>query len=149
MLDAANAKLDYQGECSPDSIIELEPIMEMPAPGVTDVEEMIVELTSESLPLTAIVSIPPGSAVPGCEDTNECYLPFEISVAIGATVSWINDDSAAHTVTSGTATAGITDEFDSSLFMAGDVYEFTFDEAGTYDYFCMVHPWMTGIVNVN
>jgi len=59
-------------------------------------------------------------------------LPFEISVAIGATVSWINDDSAAHTVTSGTATAGITDEFDSSLFMAGDVYEFTFDEAGLY-----------------
>ena len=99
--------------------------------------------------MTAIVSLPPGSAVPGCEDTNECYLPYEINVAIGATVSWSNDDSAAHTVTSGSVTAGTTGVFDSSLFMAGDVFEFTFDEAGTYDYFCMVHPWMTGIVNVN
>ena len=144
-------ELDYQGECSSDPIVELEPIMEMPAPGVTDVEEMIVEPTTEleSLPLTAIVSLPPGSAVPGCEDTNECYLPYEINVAIGATVSWSNDDSAAHTVTSGSVTAGTTGVFDSSLFMAGDVYEFTFDKAGPYDYFCMVHPWMTGIVNVN
>ena len=48
-------------------------------------------------------------------------MPYEINVAIGATVSWSNDDSAAHTVTSGTVTAGITDVFDSSLFMAGDV----------------------------
>jgi plastocyanin len=39
--------------------------------------------------------------------------------------------------------------FDSSLFMAGSTFEFTFDDAGTYDYFCMVHPWMTGIINVS
>jgi plastocyanin len=65
-------------------------------------------------------------------------LPYEVNVAIGATVSWSNDDSAAHTVTSGSVTAGTTGVFDSSLFMAG-----------TYDYFCMVHPWMTGIINVN
>jgi plastocyanin len=127
MLDVADVKLDYSGEC----------VIEEPTP------------ESESLPMTAIVSLPPGSAVPGCEDTNECYLPYEINVAIGATVSWSNDDSAAHTVTSGSVTAGPTGVFDSSLFMAGDVYEFTFEEAGTYDYFCMVHPWMTGIVNVN
>ena len=120
-------ELDYQGEC-----VVTEPTT-----------------TPKSLPMTAIVSIPPGSAVPGCENTNECYLPFEINVAIGATVSWINDDSAAHTVTSGTVDTGITDTFDSSLFMSGSVYEFTFDKAGTYDYFCMVHPWMTGKVLVN
>ena len=120
-------ELDYTGEC-----VVTEPTPE-----------------PELLPMTAIVSIPVGVAVPGCEDADECYLPFEINVAIGATVSWINDDSAAHTVTSGTVDAGITNVFDSSLFMAGDVFEFTFDEAGTYDYFCMIHPWMTGIVNVN
>ena len=151
MLDATDVKLDYQGECSPDSIVELEPIMAMPVPGVTDVEEMIVEPTpeTESLPMTAIVSIPPGSAVPGCENTNECYLPFETTVATGATVSWINNDSAPHTVTSGTVDTGITDIFDSGMFMSGSVYEFTFEDAGTYDYFCMVHPWMTGKVLVN
>jgi plastocyanin len=122
---------------------------------VNDVEDMVVieepepEPTSESLPMTAIVSIPVGVAVPGCEETNECYLPFEITVAKGATVSWMNADSAAHTVSSGTVETGATGVFDSSLFMSGSVYEFTFNEAGSFDYFCMVHPWMTGIVNVN
>jgi plastocyanin len=105
--------------------------------------------TLESLPMTAIVSIPPGSAVPGCENTNECYLPFEINVAIGATVSWINDDSAAHTVTAGSPADVQVEIFDSSLLMGGGTWSFTFDEAGSYDYFCMVHPWMTGSVSVN
>ena len=155
-LDAAGAKLDYQGECSPEPVAESEPTMELPINDAVEepvVEEPVVEPTLEpeaqSLPSTAIVSIPAGSAVPGCEETNECYLPNEITVSTGTTVSWINDDSAAHTVTSGTVTAGVTGVFDSSLFMAGDVYEFTFNEAGTFDYFCMVHPWMTGVVNVN
>ena len=39
--------------------------------------------------------------------------------------------------------------FDSSLLMASANYAFTFDEAGSYDYFCMVHPWMVGSVSVN
>ena len=135
----------------PEIIVEETPVMEVPAPGVIDVEEMIVESTpeQETLPMTAIVSIPPGVAVPGCDETNECYLPYDVSVSVGATVSWSNDDSAAHTVTSGTVNAGLTGVFDSGLFMAGSTFEFTFDEAGTYDYFCMVHPWMTGIINVS
>jgi plastocyanin len=69
-------------------------------------------------------------------------------VATGTTVTWSNDDTAAHTVTSGTP-EGSDGLFDSSIFMAGTSFEFTFDEAGTYDYFCMVHPWMTGIIHVN
>ncbi|MGH1569137.1 MAG: cupredoxin domain-containing protein, partial [Nitrosopumilus sp.] len=117
---------------------------------VNDVEEMVVieDLTPEpepqSLSSATIVSLPAGSAVPGCEETNECYLPYEVIISAGSSVSWINDDSAAHTVTSGTVDAGLTGVFDSGLFMAGETFEFTFDESGTYDYFCMVHPWMTG-----
>ncbi len=38
--------------------------------------------------------------------------------------------------------------FDSSLFMAGDTFSHTFEEVGKYDYYCMVHPWMTGKVQV-
>ncbi|MDH3736058.1 MAG: plastocyanin/azurin family copper-binding protein, partial [Nitrosopumilus sp.] len=45
--------------------------------------------------------------------------------------------------------AGLTGVFDSGLFMSGSIFEFTFDDTGTYDYFCMVHPWMTGIVQVS
>ena len=115
-------------------------------------EPRIVEEKEKSivpvLPMSLIVSLPMGSGVPGCDETNECFLPYEETVAKGATVTWSNDDSAAHTVTSGTPTGGPDGLFDSSIFMAGNSFEFTFNDAGTYDYFCMVHPWMTGIINV-
>ena len=139
---------------TPESVTE-EPAMAMPLPvpsGIPGAEEMIV--VEEPEPATAedvsvaIVSIPPGAAVPGCEKTGECYLPSAITISAGQKVSWSNADSAAHTVTSGTAT-GTTGVFDSGIFMSGSVYEFTFDDAGTYDYFCMVHPWMTGKVLVS
>jgi len=96
----------------------------------------------------AEVSVPEGSGVPGCEETNECWFPAEISVGVGETVMWTNDDTAAHTVTSGSAADGPDGNFDSSLFMAGATFEATFDTAGEYPYFCMVHPWMAGVVIV-
>jgi plastocyanin len=75
-------------------------------------------------------------------------LPHEVTISVGDTVSWSNDDSAAHTVTSGSVDAGLTGVFDSGLFVSNSRFEFTFDKAGTFDYFCMVHPWMTGVVIV-
>jgi len=99
---------------------------------------------------TATVSLPSGSSVPGCEETNECYIPYEVTIDVGGEVTWVNDDSAAHTVTSGTPADGPDGLFDSSLFMAGAEYSVKFDdyEPGEYPYFCMVHPWMQGIVAV-
>jgi len=96
----------------------------------------------------AEVSVPAGTSVPGCEETNECWSPAEISVGVGETVTWSNDDTAAHTVTSGSAVDGPDDIFDSSLFLAGTTFEVTFDTEGTFPYFCMVHPWMAGTVIV-
>ena len=96
----------------------------------------------------AEVSVPAGSAVPGCEETNECWFPADISIGVGETVTWSNDDTAAHTVTSGSAVDGPDGTFDSSLFMAGTKFEVTFDTEGTFPYFCMVHPWMAGTVIV-
>ena len=98
---------------------------------------------------TATVSVPQGTSVPGCEATNECYIPFEVTVDVGGEVTWSNDDSAAHTVTGGSAADGPSGVFDSSLVMGGATYSFTFEDAGSYDYFCMVHPWMVGSVTVN
>ncbi|MDH5665002.1 MAG: PEFG-CTERM sorting domain-containing protein, partial [Nitrosopumilus sp.] len=66
----------------------------------------------------------------------------------GDEVVWSNDDTAAHTVTSGTAANGPDGLFDSSLFMAGTTFSHKFDTLGVYDYFCMVHPWMVGQVFV-
>jgi predicted secreted protein with PEFG-CTERM motif len=97
---------------------------------------------------TVTVSTPQGTSVPGCEATNECFIPYEITVNVGDEVVWSNDDSAAHTVTSGGAADGPSGVFDSSLFMAGTTFSFQFDEEGEFPYFCMVHPWMEGIVKV-
>jgi len=94
------------------------------------------------------VSAPLESALPGCEETDECFIPSTITVGVGDTVTWTNDDTAAHTVTSGSAADGPDGVFDSSLFMAGAEFSFTFDAEGEYPYFCMVHPWMAGFVIV-
>ncbi len=129
-LDAANVSLDYEGECVvPESV---EPTSAMPAP-----------------PQTYTIEIPEGSGAPGCDETNECYIPYSLTIRVGDTVSWNNVDTAAHTVTSGTLEGGTDGVFDSSLFMSGNTFEFTFENAGTYPYFCMVHPWMIGEIIVN
>ncbi|MFQ5497067.1 MAG: plastocyanin/azurin family copper-binding protein [Nitrosopumilus sp.] len=100
-------------------------------------------------PTTHTVDIAVGSSAPGCEETNECYSPAEIVINAGDTVEWVNVDTAAHTVTSGSPADGPSGVFDSSLVMADATYAFTFEDTGMYDYFCMVHPWMVGTVTVN
>ena len=98
---------------------------------------------------TATVTNAPGSSTPGCEDTNSCFIPNPVTIAMGGTVTWENTDTAAHTITSGTAADGPDGVFDSSLMMAnGPSFSHIFDTAGTYPYHCMVHPWMTGTVIV-
>ena len=67
--------------------------------------------------------------------------PEIVNISEGDRVMWINEDSAAHTVTSGTISDGVDGVFDSSLLMAGNSYEVTFQKKGKYKYFCMVHPW--------
>jgi len=98
--------------------------------------------------MTASVSIPTGTSVPGCQDTQSCFNPHEVTIDVGGEVTWSNDDSAAHTVTAGTAEDGPSGVFDSSLFMAGTTFSHKFETAGEFPYFCMVHPWMEGIVTV-
>ena len=94
------------------------------------------------------VSMPEGSSSPGCESTNECFIPYELHVNVGDTVTWSNDDVGAHTVTSGTLETLHDGIFDSGLFMPGAMFEFTFESPGEYDYFCIVHPWMVGKIIV-
>jgi len=88
----------------------------------------------------------PGSSTPGCEPN--CFIPSTVTIPIGGTVTWANDDTAAHTSTAGSPTEGPSGAWDSSLIMVGSSYSTTLDEVGTYNYFCMVHPWMEGTVIV-
>ena len=98
--------------------------------------------------MAATVTNAPGSSTPGCEETDSCFIPSTVVITVGGTVTWDNTDNAAHTSSSGTAADGPDGVFDSSLIMAGGSYSHTFDTAGTFDYFCMVHPWMQGTVIV-
>ena len=95
-----------------------------------------------------IVSIPSGSGAPGCEETNECYVPAELTISSGTIVIWENDDAAAHLATSGTPDGGPDGAFDSGMIMGGDSFEFEFTEKGKFPYYCIVHPWMVGTVTV-
>ncbi|MDP2667856.1 MAG: PEFG-CTERM sorting domain-containing protein, partial [Nitrosopumilaceae archaeon] len=83
--------------------------------------------------------------------TNECFIPYEVTIDVGGEVTWTNDDTLPHTVTNGDLSVdpdNVGTVFDSSLLMAGNTFSHKFDAAGEYPYFCMVHPWMKGIVIV-
>jgi amicyanin len=75
---------------------------------------------------------------------NFVFEPKELTVTAGTTVTWVNADDVPHTVTS-TAAPPL---FDSRTLRAGDTFSFEFKAAGTYDYFCKAHPYMTGKVIV-
>ncbi len=120
-----------------------------PAPVAEPKPAPVAEPKPAAAPKTVTVSMPAGTSVPGCETTNECYIPATVSIKVGDTVNWTNDDTAAHTVTSGTPTTGPDGNFDSSLVMGKGAFSHKFDTAGSYDYFCMVHPWMKGVVSVS
>ena len=97
--------------------------------------------TSNSKDVT--VEVPKGSATnQKCAD--QCFIPMKVSVAAGGKITWKNDDSAAHT-----ATASDGKTFDTSLINAGSSASATFSTAGTFDYMCIVHPWMKGTVTVS
>lgn len=73
---------------------------------------------------------------------NNAFDPKETTIDKGATVKWINDDSVQHTVTAGDKS------FDSGMLNSAQTYERTFNEPGTFDYLCTIHPSMKGKVTV-
>ncbi len=70
------------------------------------------------------------------------FAPAEITVAMGSTVRWTNQDSTAHTVKAadGSWTSPNIDK--------GETFEKVFDTPGTYDYICGIHPTMKGRITV-
>jgi len=107
---------------------------------------MVATIVIEAPAEPTKVSIPVGAAIPA--DDQLYYDPTVLDVSVGTTVLWDNVDNTMHTATSGTPDSGADGVFDSDIMSAGDMYEFTFTDAGTYDYYCILHPWMIGTVNV-
>jgi amicyanin len=73
---------------------------------------------------------------------NFTFAPQRLAVKAGTTVTWINDDDIPHTVASSTKL------FKSNALDTNDKFSFTFTTPGTYEYFCSLHPHMTGAIVV-
>ena len=85
-----------------------------------------------------------GSSEPGCEVTNLCFVPAIATANIGDKIIFLNGDDAPHTSTSGNPVSGPDGIWDSGLQQPGVDFVFMATTPGTFDYFCMVHPWMAG-----
>lgn len=110
----------------------------------------VVILPASAEEFNASVNITGGSeASQSCVSAKSCYDPDTITVQPNTVISWINIDNTAHTVTSGSPSDNNTGTvFDSDMIGPGGTYSFIFISSGTYDYFCSIHPWMTGEVIV-
>lgn len=101
---------------------------------------------------TYVINIPTGAASIDApyfwQSEKDGDTSGKIEVRVLDYVRWENADTAAHTVTSGTPEEGPDGIFDSSLFAPGKDFQYQFTIGGNFDYFCMVHPWMTGVVIV-
>ncbi|HWH44310.1 MAG TPA: plastocyanin/azurin family copper-binding protein [Thermoleophilaceae bacterium] len=88
---------------------------------------------------------PAGGGETATVDTKDIvFIPREITVAAGATITWTNSDEFDHTVTK---ESGPGAEFDKPLPGGGSV-ELTFDEPGTIEYVCTIHPGQDGTITV-
>ena len=97
--------------------------------------------------LESDVIMPSKVSRPGCEEDDRCYIPSQIVTEHRKQVTWVNEDSAFHSVTSGFY-GEPTELFDSGYLDPYQSFSFTFDEIGIYDYYCTLHPWMEGQVIV-
>lgn len=105
------------------------------------------------------IDIPFGAYSPELNTPAEVwYDPQTVTVMVGDTVTWINNDIEGHTVTSGKSSGrfGWMDKdfgtpngmFDSDRFMPNESWSYKFEESGTFSYFCTIHPWMDGVITV-
>jgi len=90
----------------------------------------------------------PDSGVPGCQDAGECYNYPMLTVEPSTVVTFSNTGKVPHTMISDTISGGPDGKFDSSLVLAGGEYTFGLRDKGTYDYYCIIHPWMAGKIVV-
>jgi plastocyanin len=82
---------------------------------------------------------------------DQAYDPNPVKIKLGDSVTWTNDDSQIHTVTSGTGSddPNLGKDFDSSMLSQNQTFSHKFTTAGEFPYFCQLHPTMVGKVVVS
>ena len=103
---------------------------------------MLVPLLGAALSMSLVATMPARAATHTVEIADFAFAPATLTITVGDTVTWTNQDAVAHTATS---TTGV---FDSGDLEQGESYSVTFTAPGTYDYLCTPHPSMTGRVVV-
>ena len=119
---------------------------EEPAPS-TPVEETVEEADNEEVAGgEETVTVPEAeqnvtgteAEIVDVEIRNYKYIPESLTVNVGQTVRWTNYDTVLHDVVG----SGIESEY----LQKGETFTYTFEEEGTYQYICTIHPWMKGEV---
>ena len=104
-----------------------------------------VKSESSNKAMTSEIIIPNGNA--NIEHTG-FYIPLNLETSPGTTVVWINDDTVLHTVQSIDEQGNIIGLFNSAALATGERFAYSFDEEGTFHYYCSLHPWRVGQVTV-
>ena len=105
-----------------------------------------------------VIPIPQGDHARELKSVVEWYVPINHDVEIGDVVTWINDDIAGHTVTSGKGIGFLGNPdidkaqpdgyFESGILLPGKSWSFTFKEKGFFEYTCTIHPWVERSITV-
>tara|TARA_Y100001938_G_scaffold134785_1_gene195657 strand:+ start:419 stop:880 length:462 start_codon:yes stop_codon:yes gene_type:complete len=93
-----------------------------------------------------VIMIGKDSWKPGCEENDLCFLPYEKIIKIGETVLFVNEDEFEHNV----RLRGDPNylHFPTDVIKQNEYFVYKFEENGKYQYYCTLHPWMEGIINV-
>jgi plastocyanin len=118
-----------------------------PTPTATPTPTSIASPTPSTTPTPTPTPIATPTATPitgqaNVSISNFAFVPSMLTVSVGTTVIWTNQDPVAHTVTS------VDDLFDSGNIAPGATFSHTFEQKGTFDYQCTIHPFMTGEIIV-
>ncbi len=115
-------------------------------PGAAGQPSSPASMPSMTMPASAGAQTPAG--VPMASDSvaikNFAFAPASVTVKVGTTVTWTNQDTDAHTVTSQNNAGPLN----SQALNTGQGYSYTFTAPGTYSYLCTIHPFMTATVTV-
>ena len=121
-------------EAKPAETTVPSPVVVTPAPSPPTVKP------SEPAPKLSVPK--PAARVRRTVIRNISYMQPRITIAAGTTVEWTNNDPLPHSVTA------VDRSFNSGLIQPGRTYRHTFTKAGTYNFYCMPHPFMKGVITV-
>ncbi len=113
----------------------------------------VIQVNNPQQPIVSNSNIPaklppPPPSIPSAPSVtigikNFSFTPGALSIKAGTKVTWVNNDTVAHTVTADSGNL-----FDSNTLVPGQVFSFTFSAPGSVAYHCAIHPMMKGIITV-